>query len=66
MIQVFNHSGVPDWNRTNDLSLRRRSLYPTELQGPNTNITQKGYICNLYFLKLMDNINHILNAVFNL
>lgn len=26
-------NGVPDWNRTNDLSLRRRSLYPTELRG---------------------------------
>ena len=23
---------VPDWNRTSGLSLRRRTLYPTELQ----------------------------------
>ena len=28
---IFN--GVPDWNRTNDLLLRRQSLYPTELRG---------------------------------
>ena len=32
-------NGVPDWNRTNDLSLRRRSLYPTELREHNIIIT---------------------------
>ena len=26
-------NGVPDWIRTNGLSLRRRPLYPTELRG---------------------------------
>ena len=26
-------SGVPDWIRTSGLSLRRRTLYPAELQG---------------------------------
>ena len=25
--------GIPDWSRTNGLSLRRRPLYPTELPG---------------------------------
>lgn len=29
---AFSCSGVPDWSRTNGLSLRRRSLYPTELR----------------------------------
>lgn len=29
---AFIHTGVPDWDRTNGLSLRRRALYPTELQ----------------------------------
>lgn len=31
-------SGVHDWNRTNDLQLRRLLLYPTELRG------QKDYL----------------------
>ena len=26
-------NGVPDWIRTNGLSLRRRPLYPAELRG---------------------------------
>lgn len=30
---MVNLLSVPDWNRTNDLQLRRLSLYPTELLG---------------------------------
>jgi hypothetical protein len=29
-------NGVPDWNRTNDLQLRRLTLYPTELRAHRT------------------------------
>ena len=31
--------GVPDWNRTSGLTLRRRSLYPTELRRQNHRIS---------------------------
>lgn len=31
--------GVPDWNRTSGLTLRRRSLYPTELRRQNRRIS---------------------------
>ena len=29
---IFGPSNVPDWSRTSGLSLRRRTLYPAELQ----------------------------------
>jgi hypothetical protein len=33
VIRPGNDSGVPSWDRTSDLELRRLSLYPTELSG---------------------------------
>ena len=31
-VRIYYQHGVPGENRTHDLSLRRRSLYPTELR----------------------------------
>ena len=32
--------GVPDWIRTNGVPLRRRTLYPTEVQGQIMKFTE--------------------------
>jgi hypothetical protein len=32
MLVTFDLSGAPGWIRTSGLSLRRRTLYPTELR----------------------------------
>ncbi len=37
-------NGVPDRNRTCDVSLRRRTLYPTEVPGQNQIIKNTIYI----------------------
>ena len=55
----YYKNGVPDWNRTNDLSLRRRSLYPTELRGHNNIITQKQKIITNYGNNLIINTNAV-------
>ena len=38
---VLLFSGTPDWSRTSGLTLRRRSLYPTELPGHRSRFSRR-------------------------
>ena len=49
--------GVPEGSRTPDLSLRRRTLYPTELLAHNITIVYDG----LRFVKKLGNFLILLN-----
>ena len=53
---LYQH-GVPDWNRTNGLVLRRHSLYPTEL---------RGQIDKFYLIKFIKNNIYIFVTYFHL